>query len=57
MTSKADYSDAEWTRLKRAPFLAGMALSLADPGGPIEAVKESAATFKAVLAAADAMYR
>ena len=53
MTSKADYSDAEWTRLKRAPFLAGMGISLADPGGPIEAVKESAATLKSVLAAAD----
>jgi hypothetical protein len=51
MTSKSDYSDAEWTRLKRAPFLAGMAVSLADPGGPIEAVKESAAALKSVLAA------
>ena len=53
MTSKADYSDAEWTRLKRAPFLAGMGISLADPGGPIEAVKETAATLKSVVAAAD----
>jgi hypothetical protein len=53
MTSKADYTEAEWTRLKRAPFLAGMAISLADPGGPIEAVKETAATLKAVVAAAD----
>ena len=53
MTSKADYSEAEWTRLKRAPFLAGMAISLADPGGPIEAVKETAATLKSVVAAAD----
>jgi hypothetical protein len=53
MTSKADFSEAEWTRLKRAPFLAGMAISLADPGGPIEAVKETAATLKSVLAAAD----
>ena len=53
MTSKADYSEAEWTRLKRAPFLAGMAISLADPGGPIEAVKETGATLKSVIAAAD----
>ena len=53
MTSKTDYSEAEWTRLKRAPFLAGMAISLADPGGPIEAVKETAATLKTVVAAAD----
>lgn len=53
MTSKADFSDEEWTRLKRAPFVAGMAISLADPGGPIEAVKETAATLKTVLGAAE----
>ena len=51
MTSKADFTDEEWTRIKRAPFVAGMAISLADPGGPIEAVKETTATLKAVLAA------
>jgi hypothetical protein len=48
MTSKVDFSDEEWARLKRAPFVAGMAISLADPGGPIEAVKETAATLKVV---------
>jgi hypothetical protein len=48
MTTKADFTDAEWTRLKRAPFVAGMAISLADPGGPIELVKETAATLKTV---------
>jgi hypothetical protein len=53
MTSKTDFSDEEWTRLKRAPFVAGMAISLADPGGPIEAFKETSATLKAVLAAAE----
>ena len=37
MTGKADFTEEEWTRLKRAPFVAGMAISLADPGGPIEA--------------------
>jgi hypothetical protein len=51
MTSKSDFTDEEWTRLKRAPFVAGIAISLADPGGPIEAVKESAATLKTVTAA------
>jgi hypothetical protein len=51
MTTKADFTDEEWTRLKRAPFVAGMAISLADPGGPIEAVKETAATLKTVTAA------
>jgi hypothetical protein len=53
MTSKADFTDEEWTRLKRAPLVAGMAISLADPGGPIEAVKETAATLKTVLSAAE----
>jgi hypothetical protein len=53
MTSKADFTDEEWTRLKRAPFVAGMAISLADPGGPIEAVKEATATLKTVLRAAE----
>jgi hypothetical protein len=53
MTSKADFSEQEWTRLKRAPFVAGMAISLADPGGPIELVKETAATLNTVRAAAE----
>jgi hypothetical protein len=53
MTTKADFTDEEWTRLKRAPFLAGMAISLADPGGPIEVVKETGATLKTVRGAAE----
>jgi hypothetical protein len=53
MTSKADFTDEEWTRLKRAPFVAGLAISLADPGGPIEAVKETSATLKTVLGTAE----
>jgi hypothetical protein len=53
MTSKAHFTDEEWTRLKRAPFVAGMAISLADPGGPVEALKETSATLKTVLAAAE----
>ena len=53
MTSKADFTDEEWARLKRAPFVAGMAISLADPGGPIEAFKETKATLKTVRAAED----
>src|SRR4051812_43313481 len=51
MTTKVDFTDEEWARLKRAPFVAGMAISLADPGGPIEAVKETAATLKTVRGA------
>jgi len=53
MATKDDFTDEEWTRLKRAPFVAGMAISLADPGGPIEAVKETAATLKTVRDAAE----
>src|SRR5215207_3896539 len=49
----ADFTDEERTRLKRAPFVAGMAISLADPGGPIEAVKETSATLKTVLREAE----
>src|SRR5689334_12640360 len=53
MSSKDDFTPEEWTRLKRAPFVAGMAISLADPGGPIEALKETSATLKTVLEAAE----
>ena len=35
MTSKQDFTDEEWTRIRRAPLVAGVAISLADPGGPI----------------------
>ena len=52
MTSRDDFTDEEWTRLGRAPLLAGLAITLSDPGGPIEAVKESGAAFKTVLEAA-----
>jgi hypothetical protein len=53
VTGKADFTEEEWARLKRAPFVAGMAISLSDPGGPIELVKETAATLKTVSAAAE----
>jgi hypothetical protein len=46
MTTKSDFSDEEWARIVRAPFVAGLAISLADPGGPIEAAKETMATLK-----------
>src|SRR5512133_2426582 len=52
MTTKADFTEEEWARLGRAPLVAGMAISLADPGGPIEAVKETSAAIKTVLEAA-----
>ena len=46
MTTKSDFTEDEWSRIVRAPFVAGMAISLADPGGPIEATKETMATLK-----------
>ena|SRR5687767_14274776 len=47
MTTKSDFTEEEWTRVVRAPFVAGLAISLADPGGPIETAKESMASLKA----------
>lgn len=46
MTTKSDFTEEEWVRIRRAPFVAGMAISLADPGGPIEMAKETIATVK-----------
>ena len=46
MTTKTDFSEEDWARVVRAPFVAGLAITLADPGGPIEAAKETMATLK-----------
>ena len=46
MTTKTEFTDEEWTRVRREPFVAGMAISLADPGGPIEMSKETMTTMK-----------
>jgi hypothetical protein len=53
MTTKADFTQQEWVRLGRAPLVAGMAISLADPGGPIESLKESTAAIRTVVEAAE----
>jgi hypothetical protein len=53
MTTKADFTEDEWVRLGRAPLVAGMAISLADPGGPIESLKESTAAIRTVIEAAE----
>ena len=52
MTSKDAFTDEEWVRVRRAPNVAGMSISLADPGGPIETLKESNAALQTVLEAA-----
>jgi hypothetical protein len=48
MTTKADYTEEEWEALRRAPMVAALAVSFADPGGPIELTKESMAARRAV---------
>jgi len=40
VTTKSDFSEEEWSLIVRAPFVAGLAISLADPSDPIEAAKE-----------------
>jgi hypothetical protein len=52
MTTKADFTEEEWERLGRAPLVAGMAISIADPGGPIETLKETSAALRTVVEAA-----
>jgi hypothetical protein len=47
MTNKDDFTEEEWAQLLRAPMIAGMAISLADPGGPIELTKETLASLRA----------
>ena len=46
MITKADFSEDEWATLVRSPMVAGAAITLADPGGPIEVVKETSAVLK-----------
>src|SRR5258705_12211716 len=50
MTGKADFNDEEWAALRRAPLVAGMAITLADPGRPIEVLQETSAAPRDALA-------
>ena len=52
MTERSDFTPEEWERLGRAPFVAAVAITLSDPGGPIEAFKETNAALKTVVEAA-----
>ena len=49
MTAKSAFTEEEWARVCRAPFVAGMAISIADPGGPIEVARESMASIRAAV--------
>jgi hypothetical protein len=49
MTAKNDFTDEEWAQVLRAPFVAGLAVSLSDPGGPIEVSKEQMATIRGAM--------
>jgi hypothetical protein len=53
MTAKADFTEDEWATLVRSPIVAGMAITLADPGGPIEVVKETSAVLKVVTSSSE----
>jgi hypothetical protein len=50
MSTKTDFTDSEWETLQRAPMVAGMGITFADPGGPIEVLKETSAVLKFVTA-------
>jgi hypothetical protein len=49
MTSKNDFSEDEWAQVVRAPFVVGLAVTLSDPGGPIEASKEQMASIRGAM--------
>jgi hypothetical protein len=52
VTAKSDFSEDEWATLVRSPLVAGMAITFADPGGPIEVLKETAAVVKVATGSA-----
>jgi hypothetical protein len=49
VTTKSAFTEDEWSRIVRAPMMAGLAISVADPGGPIEAAKESMAAIRSTI--------
>ena len=49
MATQEDFTAEEWAKLYRAPLVAGMGVSLADVGGPIEMSKESIAAIKTAV--------
>ena len=52
MATKADFTEAEWTRLKRGPFIAGLAISLVNgkqPTGVSETIDNHSRKVPAIL--------
>ena len=54
MSLKNEMSKEAWEQVMLAPFIAGFAVTAADPGGLIGAVQESAAMAKALRSAEEA---
>jgi hypothetical protein len=48
VSTKRDYSDAQWTTIAAAPAAAGLLITLADASGPLGVVKEGMAVTRAV---------
>jgi hypothetical protein len=46
MATKADFTAEEWNQIRRAPFMAGLAVVAASPSGPFGVVKEMLAVGK-----------
>jgi hypothetical protein len=46
MATKADFTEQEWAEIRRAPFMAGLAVVAASPSGPFGVVKEMFAVGK-----------
>lgn len=52
MSGRALFSDEDWAGVLEAPILAGLAVTAAEPGGLLGALKESAAMARALKVAA-----
>jgi hypothetical protein len=50
MSTKNDYSEAEWKAISAAPAAAGLLITLADISGPVGIAKEALAVGKAISA-------
>jgi hypothetical protein len=48
VSTKRDYSDAQWTTIAAAPAAAGLLITIADASGPLGVVKEGMAVTRAV---------